>query len=172
MGDAVEHLNAQHAAGGLGADQLAHRARRAGFGDVPPELQPPQAADVIAHRRADQAGADQPAHHAGGDDRAGDVQPEPHRAQRGAEAGVGVDGLGEAEDELLLPEEHGAEELETALAAPEGAASSYYFVRARRAGPRSDVYAAARVGDLERVRCAATQYIAWFLQRRLCSSVC
>lgn len=58
------------------------------------------------------------------------------------------------EDELLLPEEHEAEELETALAAPEDAGISYYFVRARKAGPRSDVYAAARVGDLERARCA------------------
>ncbi|KAK9821294.1 hypothetical protein WJX81_002004 [Elliptochloris bilobata] len=29
---------------------------------------------------------------------------------------------------------------------------SYYFVRARKAGPRSDIYAAARVGDLERAR--------------------
>ena len=57
------------------------------------------------------------------------------------------------EDELLLPEEHEAEELETALAAPEDAGISYYFVRARKAGPRSDVYAAARVGDLERARC-------------------
>lgn len=160
LGDAVEHLDAQHAPGGLGVDQLAHRAGRAGFGDVPPELQPPLPADVIAHQRADQAGADQPAHRVGGDDRAGDAQPEPHHAQHGAGAGIGVDGLGEAEDELLLPEEHGAEELETALAAPEGAANSYYFVRARRAGPRSDVYAAARVGDLERVRCAATQSIA------------
>lgn len=43
--------------------------------------------------------------------------------------------------------------METALAEPEGAASSYYFVRARRSGPRSDLYAAARVGDLERARC-------------------
>ena len=57
------------------------------------------------------------------------------------------------EDELLLPEEHEAEELETALAVPEDAGISYYFVRARKAGPRSDVYAAARVGDLERARC-------------------
>jgi len=54
------------------------------------------------------------------------------------------------DDELA---EVAAEELETALAEPEGAASSYYFVRARRSGPRSDLYAAARVGDLERARC-------------------
>ena len=60
------------------------------------------------------------------------------------------------EDELLLPEEHEAEELETALAAPEDAGVSYYFVRARKAGPRSDVYAAARVGDLERARYPTT----------------
>ncbi|CAL5223847.1 g6430 [Coccomyxa viridis] len=66
------------------------------------------------------------------------------------------EGLNEEEDEVFLDTtmfDEDDEWLEGALAAPDDEDDDpYYFVQARRTGPKADIYHAARVGDLERIK--------------------
>ncbi|BDA48677.1 Ankyrin repeat and BTB/POZ domain-containing protein 1 [Coccomyxa sp. Obi] len=62
-----------------------------------------------------------------------------------------ADDLDEGDISWMFDEDDGF--LEEALAAPEDEDDDpFYFVRSQKTGPRSDVYQAARVGDLDRIK--------------------